>query len=623
MQTRRCHIIVFISLLLAGVSFAVSEMLSLEIQALEEELYKPKPAPPPPKPPAAPPAPIIAKPPPPKPPRAPVEPFDIKRLQLAGEPGEDAADRLGEALEGKVLSEEDVWRELERIRQRLIAQGYYAARVQLDGFDRENGTLSISTDLGQVGNLSLFELPDRYKDMTAEGRNTSRQPYKGHFSQPQLRSRLKGMQEGENFNYNHVFRDLFALNSVADLTVHSDLKIREEREGEELGHRYVDMDFYVEDRLPMHAIAALNNTGTEGVGDDYRMTLKLQHLNLTRHFDALTFVLPLSLDLRTSRSFSASYILPFDAGKGGGFSLFGGYSELDVKHVVDDIDLKGSGWFIGPRLFYHLRNDGHHLLNVAGGFMYRSVDDAIIFGDETVQTTAVDVLPVSLGLTYNNIQPDGLGGRNFLSALVTYNLGETLGVTATEDVAAQRESADADYTVVLLAASRIQTLGGTVLQGEAERSGEWYLFGSAGLQWTPGVLIPAEQKIVGGQDTVRGYPESAVAGDIGITGRLELRTPIYRGALTRLVRRNATYEKRKERPLDYLQAVAFIDGAYLDIKDHAPGLPADHTLLGTGVGFRLSLGDFSQFKVDYGVQLEEIEGLDPDNRVHLSLEVQF
>ncbi len=621
MQTRRCHIIVFMILLMAGGGLAVSEMLSLEIQSLEKELYKAAPAPPPPKP--AEPTPVVAKPEPPKPPPPPPQPFNIKRLQLDGEPDKDVADRLEEALEGKVMLEEDVWLVLEEIRQRLIAQGYYAARVELDGFDRDNGTLSVSIDLGQVGHLSLFELPGRYRDMTAKDRNMSRQPYKGHFSQSQIRSRLCGMQEGETFNYNNVFRDLFTLNSVADLTVHSDLKIREQQNGEELARRYVDMDLYVEDRLPMHAIASVNNTGTEGVGDDYRVSLKLQHLNLTRHFDALTVVLPVSADLRTTRSFSASYIRPFDAGKGGGLSLFGGYSELDVKDVLDEIDLRGSGWFIGPRLFYHLCSDGHHLLNVAGGFMFRSVDDAIIFGDETVQKTAVDVLPVSLGLTYNNIQPDGLGGRNFLSSLITYNLGDAVGVTDAEDVAMQRSDADPDYMAVLLEASRIQTLGGTVLPGETERSGEWYLFGNVGLQWTPDVLIPAEQKTVGGQDTVRGYPEGSVAGDVGINGRLELRTPIYRGAITRLVRRKATYEKRKERPLDYLQLVAFLDGAYMDIKDHEPGLPSEHTLLGTGAGIRLSLGDFSQLKVDYGIQLEKIEGIDPDNRVHLSLEVQF
>lgn len=53
----------------------------------------------------------------------------------------------------------------------------------------------------------------------------------------------------------------------------------------------------------------------------------------------------------------------------------------------------------------------------------------------------------------------------------------------------------------------------------------------AAVQLTPDVLLPLERYAVGGANTVRGYRENELVGDAGYAGSLELRYPLWRGAL--------------------------------------------------------------------------------------------
>lgn len=60
---------------------------------------------------------------------------------------------------------------------------------------------------------------------------------------------------------------------------------------------------------------------------------------------------------------------------------------------------------------------------------------------------------------------------------------------------------------------------------------ETQLVARAAVQLTPHVLLPLERYAVGGAQTVRGYRENALVGDAGYVGSLELRYPLWRGAL--------------------------------------------------------------------------------------------
>ncbi|NKB24680.1 MAG: hypothetical protein GKR87_09975 [Kiritimatiellae bacterium] len=162
------------------------------------------------------------------------------------------------------------------------------------------------------------------------------------------------------FDYNRFYEDLYKVVTHPDAEMDTELRVRKEIvDGRE--HRVVDMDFTVEERVPLHAVLTLKNTGTKAT-DELRGGLTLQHFNLTKHDDVLTLTIPVSVDLETVRSVVGSYYLPYDYGNGGAFSLYGGYTKLDTEDFVPGIDLHGEGGFVGLQGAYKLiDNDDHEL----------------------------------------------------------------------------------------------------------------------------------------------------------------------------------------------------------------------------------------------------------------------
>ena len=98
----------------------------------------------------------------------------------------------------------------------------------------------------------------------------------------------------------------------------------------------------------------------------------------------------------------------------------------------------------------------------------------------------------------------------------------------------QRQTAEADYWVERLQLARIQPLSFREPDPE-QQAKQWILFGKLDGQLASGALVPAEAKAVGGLDNVRGYKEREVLGDNGISGTLEVRSPIWVGSLLSLI----------------------------------------------------------------------------------------
>jgi len=495
----------------------------------------------------------------------------------------------------------------------LVSNGYYMALIDIHQLTEDNH-LILNVDQGRIGNLKFFRLPKDFEETTPDQRKELRKPYRGHFSILQLRDRMTGNLEEEIFDFDALYQNLFRINSLADIVIHSDLltRINEKRE--------VDLDLYIEDRMPLHLTSEIKNTGTENT-DDYRVAFKLQHLNLTKRYDALAISLPMSLDLETIRSASASYILPLEWG---GVSLFGGYSELSVDDVVDGLNVNGDGWFTGPRMFYNLVRNENEVINAVAGGLFRSFSDSIDSEGEILESSSVDELQLSLGLTYQSVRPDIYRARHFFSSLLSYNLGYDLGISDRESMEEQRVGADPGFWTTQLTYSRIASLFGTPDPLTGLGIGDWYWYNAIDLQYTPDTLVPGDQKALGGFETVRGYVERAIAGDSAIYSRNELRTTIYRGFLTKLRDRKATFEERQNRPPDYVQALVFADAGYIENNTSIEDGYSDLTLLSVGIGGRVAIGGFSQLKVDYGFPLISVDQSDTDKgRLHFALEAQF
>lgn len=151
------------------------------------------------------------------------------------------------------------------------------------------------------------------------------------------------------------------------------------------------------------------------------------------------------------------------------------------------------------------------------------------------------------------------------------------------------------------------------------------LFGSAHGQWSMSDkrLVPELEEPVGGLNSVRGYPESIIAGDTAIVGTIEYRLHIPRllgiGSPNSLEGRQVPSSgllnnegfyfqpRATDTPGDWdLVASAFVDGGRVHFNDESDTGPHDATLVSAGLGLDLLIKDNIVIQTDYGVALDPI-----------------
>ena len=133
-------------------------------------------------------------------------------------------------------------------------------------------------------------------------------------------------------------------------------------------------------------------------------------------------------------------------------------------------------------------------------------------------------------------------------------------VSEESEFAARREGAKSNFFVAKIDLQRVQNL-----------PKDFQLLAKIDGQYSGAPLIPNEQFLVGGADTVRGYLESEEAGDQGIHSTLELTSPV-------LLKNVAWLQNTK--------LAAFYDIAKIRTIDPAVGQERQSVLAGYGIGLR-------------------------------------
>jgi hemolysin activation/secretion protein len=424
--------------------------------------------------------------------------------------------------------------------------------------------------------------------------------------------------------------------------VDTDLRLRKEGAGVK-GRRFVDMDFFIEEDLPLHATVGISSSGTRPNEDWLRPSLSLQHLNLTRHDDTLTVNLgPFSLpEVEALTSGAGSYHWPHHVWKGGGTTLYGGYADRDAEEVVKGVDIRGYGWFLGLQESLRLLDSERHALSAGLSIAYREVEDQLVLTGEgedgrreETPTEKRNLTFVPLGLSFNYSTPVFGAGRLFLTSSTSLHF-EGMDNADTAEFERLRVGADATYAVERLQLALLQPLRlGRRAPRTAAPAGSPMLFAKVDGQIGTGTLIPAEQKPLGGMDSVRGFPERVVLGDDGLSGTVEFRTPFVFPVTHALARFcDSTPEARRLRLQDteeQLQGVVFVDGGAVANRE-SPGEQRRYTLWSAGLGFRYGYGPALQIRFDWGFPLagredvgsEETEEVDASGRFHFSLTAQF
>ena len=529
---------------------------------------------------------------------------------------------------GKTLTIEQIKNIAAEHKKLLVDKGYYL--VRLKAVDWTKGVLIYDIDKGRFGKMYFREaerIIGGIDVLTVDPageivRDTTRRqyPFSGrYFSEEQLRRKMVHLKEGEVFDYNEFYRAVFSINTSPDITMDVALNVVEEEvRGRRM--RYADMAFTVREDVGLHGFIEVKNTGTEST-EEWRIGTTLQHLNLTQHDDVLTVNLSAASDVSSLLSVALSYYYPFYYGKGSALNVYGGYSRIDANDVAPGLDVEGVGWFAGLQRSYKLISTKKHLFSSYLGVVYRAIEHNLVFHDEAAPAAKVTIVPVSVAFSYASARPDHRGGKTFMTARTSFN------VSGSEDDELQdmRADAEADYHIETLQLARIQPLFGRVT-GRGARVGQWILFIKLDGQFASGELIPAEQQAVGGVDTVRGYIERAIKGDSGVSGTLELRTPLLQ-RVSRSQRYPSSFGYQEEMDtgsvIERTQFVAFVDGGYVASDNPQLGDEETQSIGSAGLGVRLTFSRFAQLKFDWGFPFTEMEASPASGRGHLQFQVRF
>jgi hemolysin activation/secretion protein len=461
--------------------------------------------------------------------------------------------------------------------------GYPAVLVALPEQTLENGVVRL-----QVMESKLAEV-------TVSGNR--------YISTQRLRDKLPSISPGAILHEPTVLAELDAVNATPDRQVAPVLTV-----GGEPGT--VNMELKVKDRLPLHGNVEWNNRGTPSTPDQ-RLSASVRYSDM--------FAREHTLALQTTQTpqnlgavaiYSASYVAPLGDGRSvsGYVATSNSGSVLDASSINEgEVGISGNATLVGIRYAFEPRTSQQ--LSIGLDYKHLGKSEAQFPDGKTlVSTNPIVYAPVSLAYSGSERDAEGatrwsLSIKEHITDIVPGGGRKEFGGDPEnmETMPGNRDGATGTFFVLQAGAGRVQQL-----------DDNFSLAASVTGQLASEPLIPAEQLFAGGVESVRGYLENEAQGDHGVRGSVELTSP--RLAFARQTRwlRGA------------LQGALFIDGAGLWRKDPRPGEIDGYTLVGAGVGLRVSLGNGLTAKLDQGWALADgAITRRGDTRGHVSVTLEF
>lgn len=369
------------------------------------------------------------------------------------------------------------------------------------------------------------------------------------------------------------------------------------------------LDYLVSENRPWSVYAQLSNTGTSSTSE-WRERFGFSNSQLTGNDDVLR------LDFITSsfdetNALVGSYEFPIFSERLRG-RVYGSWNEFTASDVGQaGANFEGEGWNWGTELIWNVYQRGPFFLDLVGGIrtqyvsttseltnvtgrdtfffpyagvrMDRNTDKWSLYGSVNIETTASGVTGVDQAQIENLGRPNP--DKNF--TVLQYDFGTSF------------------FLEPLLYPNAVSAEDGATLAHEMAFSfkGQWAFENR---------LIPTSQDVVGGLYTVRGYPESFVAGDSTFIASAEYRFHVPRafGIETDPGKTPLFGQPFRFRPQQaYGQADwDFILRAFTDvgraINSRREAVERDETLWGAGVGGELQILRNFSVRVDWGVALQ-------------------
>ena len=348
--------------------------------------------------------------------------------------------------------------------------------------------------------------------------------------------------------------------------------------------------------------AGLDNTGNDRTGE-YRATVGWQHAGITGHDDVLGAQLQLSpTQVNQVRVLSAGYRWPL-YGQRMVLDAFAAYSDVDggaTASLAGDLRFIGRGRVFGARAGWYLQRRGEFDPRLSLGidqraYLNRCNIDGLPSGACGPAGQSVSVSPLSVEYALQS------GGAMPLAASLSLHHNLRLGGshTSAEAFDAARPGAKPAYSALRFSLSGALPLADT-----------WLVRGRFSGQWSPDALVSGEQFGFGGAQSVRGYEERELIGDIGVSAAAEVWGPGLFGA---------------ESALGALRPLAFVDAGWARNNGETPCVDtrAQCSAASVGIGARYTIGAFNA-RIDLAYPLKSVSRTQRgDTRAHVALQVGF
>lgn len=492
--------------------------------------------------------------------------FPIWELQVEGNTLLD--DKLVERLVYPFLGPDRTIQDVEAAQQALEAfyrdSGYPTVVVDIPEQDVSQGVVRLKVLQGTVSRVRITG--SRY------------------FSLGRIRSGVSALAEGDVVFLPELQQQLKEINRASpDRSITPVF-----RAGQTPGT--VEVELRVKDELPLHGNVELNNRYSRDTSK-LRAIASLRYANLwQREHSASLMYQTAPEEPDEVKVWAGTYVLPL--GNGSVMAAYLVDSESDVA-TAGSLSVIGTGTIVGARFVKTLPEYDGLYHSVTFGLDYKDFTDDVVPLDGAGFTTPIDY--TNLLAQYRTTL---FGDGSKLSFGFSVNFGVRGLTNTSEEFANKRYKAQPNYIYFGAFGDYAYSL----------QSGmQLYLALDGQLADSP--LIDNEQFRAGGVDSVRGYLESQVPGDDGITANLELRSPSFAGKLAHV---------------SDLRLLAFIDASKVRVLKPLPSQASNFELYGGGVGLRITGDQGLSGSLDWAWALKDVEDVDQgDSRAHFNLLYEF
>jgi hemolysin activation/secretion protein len=367
-------------------------------------------------------------------------------------------------------------------------------------------------------------------------------------------------------------RALFLLNEYPSLNVKVQLKA-----GIKPGA--TDVMIEAKDSFPVSGNLSYDNFGTTTTSK-HRLSASLDIGNLATNGDNLMLKGLTALDRVDIDKLSfgkAEYVFPINY-NGSKLRVYYANALYQVGEEYTVLDMKGKMDVAGIYITHPLIRKALRKLEVKGGFEYQDLYDYML-GD---MRSKDKLRTFTAGM--NDDFTDSFYGRNIINVTYYHGVRHFLGGSGQRDSEASRLNADAEFNKYTAEVMRAQKLPGY----------NHIIFKASG-QYSADSLFVAQQFMIGGAWSVRGFRPSSLNGDSGYLFSTEFHlSPVY--PETKIF---------DQKIGDAFKFVLFVDNGGVYKNNIQPGESNDDFLTSLGVGIRLYFSKYASLRLDWAVPDKE------------------